>query len=57
MENKDDLTGQFARLPDGQKVRIESVDGKWATVRRIAGARHRRLAVCAVDRLIIDRRL
>ncbi len=26
MEKNDDLTGQFARLPDGQKVRIESCE-------------------------------
>jgi hypothetical protein len=55
MENKDDLTGRFARLPDGQKVRIESVEGKWATVRRVGGAKHRSLAVCTLDRLRIDR--
>jgi len=27
MEDEDDLTGQFARLPDGQKVIVESAFG------------------------------
>ena len=53
METK--LEGRFAYLPDGQKVRIETVNGVWATVRRIGGARHRSLAVCAIASLRLDR--
>ncbi len=49
METK--LEGRFAYLPDGQKVRIESVDGKWATVRRIGGERGRSIAVCQTEKL------
>jgi hypothetical protein len=51
MKNKDHLAGQFAYLPDGQKVRIEIVDGTWATVRRVGGARHRSVAVCKIAML------
>lgn len=54
MENKDDLPGTLARLPDGQKVWIEKVDGAWATVRRVGGSRHRSVAVCAVTRLRVS---
>lgn len=42
------LEGRIASLPDGQRVRIESVNGAWATVRRIGGTRHGSLAVCAI---------
>ena len=51
MENKDDLIGTLARLPDGQKVRIEEVDGNWATIRRIEGPYRKKLAVCRIDKL------
>ena len=52
MENKDDLTGQFVRLPNGQPVRIERVyaDG-YATVRRLGGSLQGTKAVCAVSKL------
>ena len=51
MKNKDDLTGKFARLPDGQKVIIESVSDGFATVRRIEGPYRKKLAVCRIDKL------
>ena len=39
MEDEEDLTGQLARLPGGQKVIVDSQDGSpaWATARRIGG--------------------
>jgi hypothetical protein len=53
MEDEDDLTGQFARLPDGQKVIVESQDGSpaWATARRIGGQHDGLRAVCLVSKL------
>ena len=51
------LEGRFAYLPDGQKVRIESVSNRFATVRRYGGKWHRRIAVCAVSSLILNRRV
>jgi hypothetical protein len=45
------LEGRFAYLPDGQKVRIESVFNGFATVRRFGGRWHRRIAVCAIASL------
>ena len=51
MENKDDLTGQLARLPDRQKVRIESREGDTVTVRRVDGPRKGTLAVCPIHKL------
>ena len=55
MENKDDLTGKIARLPDGQRVRIETVfpDG-YATVRRIEGERKETIAICKVSKPLLD---
>ena len=52
MENKDDLLGKLARLPDGQLVKIEEVhsDG-YATVRRIEGERRGKIALCAISKL------
>jgi hypothetical protein len=52
METKDDLTDQFAQLPDGQPVKIEIVheDG-YATVRRIDGEWNGEIAVCRVESL------
>lgn len=47
-------TGQLARLPDGQLVRIEIVhEDRYATVRRIDGDRAGMIAVCAIDKLEI----
>jgi hypothetical protein len=50
MENQ--LVGQLARLPDGQRVRVETVyeDG-YARVRRIDGDWAGQIAVCAVSKL------
>ena len=52
MENKETLTGQLARLPDGQLVKVEVVhsDGL-ATVRRVDGEQRGRIAVCKVGSL------
>lgn len=43
--------GELARLPDGQKVIVESREGDVVTVRRIGGSRGKTLAVCRVDGL------
>ncbi len=51
METKDDPAGRFARLPDGQKVRIESVEGEVALVMRLGGLRRGTFAVCPLARL------
>ena len=51
MSKSNDPKGTLARLPDGQKVRIESVEGDSALVRRIDGPRRGALAVCAIDKL------
>ena len=51
METKDDLTGRFARLPNGQKVRIESVEWEVALVMRLGGLRRGTFAVCPLARL------
>lgn len=45
------LEGRIAYLPDGQKVRIESVENGFATCRRIEGDRAGTVAVCAVKGL------
>jgi hypothetical protein len=51
MTKRNDLKREFARLPDGQKVRIESLEGDTATVRRVGGPRPQTWAVCRIDRL------
>jgi hypothetical protein len=53
MQNTDNLTGQLARLPDGQRVIVESQDGvpTKALVRRIGGSRAGTLAICPVSLL------
>lgn len=51
MNNKDDLKDQLARLPDGQKVLIESREGDSVLVRRVDGPRRGTLAVCSIDKL------
>ena len=53
MEDAVDLKGQLYRLPDGQKVRIESQQGSpaRAIVRRIGGPRAGTRAVCLVSKL------
>jgi hypothetical protein len=49
------LEGRIAYLPDGQKVRIERVSNGLATVRRVSGNRCDTIAVCAVERLTLNR--
>jgi len=51
MNKRNDLKGQLARLPDGQQVRIESVEGESALVIRIEGPRIGTRAVCSIDKL------
>ena len=51
MKNVEDL---IAYLPDGQKVRIESIENGFATCRRVDGEREGTVAVCAVTSLRID---
>ena len=50
-----ELTGQLARLPDGQLVKIEIVhsDG-YATVRRIDGELAEQIAVCKLSSLKLE---
>ena len=43
--------GQLARLPNGEKVRIESREGDSVVVRRIDGPRKATLAICPLDKL------
>jgi hypothetical protein len=53
MEDTLDLSGQLCRLPDGQRVRIESQEGSpaWATVQRVDGPRAGTRAICLVSKL------
>jgi hypothetical protein len=51
MNKSSDPKGPLARLPDGQKVRIEFREGHRALVRRIDGPRRGTLAVCSIDKL------
>ncbi len=51
METTTKLEGKFARLPDGQKVRIESREDNIAVVVRIEGPRRGTRAVCATAKL------
>ena len=51
MNKKTDPKNQFARLPDGQEVRIESREGDSALVRRINGSRKGTLSLCPLDKL------
>ena len=52
MEKKDDLTGTLARLPNDELVRIESIEGTSALVRRVEGPREGTLAICELDKLL-----
>jgi len=56
MENCDRLIGQLARLPDGQRVKIETVysDG-YAFVRRIDGEWSGQNAICAIAKLLSNK--
>jgi hypothetical protein len=51
MKKSRDPKSQLARLPNGEKVLIESRDGDRALVRRMDGPRRGTLAVCLIDRL------
>ena len=52
MNSNDNLLGEFARLPDGQKVIIETVHGDgYASVRRVDGPHVGTLAVCLISKL------
>jgi hypothetical protein len=52
MENQEDLTGQLARLLDGQRIRVEIVhaDG-YVSARRVDGGRKGTIAVYAIGKL------
>jgi len=51
MEN---LIGKEAKLPDGQDVVVEEVEDGIATVRRVNGEFKGRIAVIAVEKLLVD---
>jgi len=51
MEN---LIGKEAKLPDGQDVIIEEVEGGIATLRRTSGEFKGGIAVIAVEKLLLD---
>ena len=52
MKPNDQLNGKTAKLPDGQKVRIETVhDDGYASVRRIDGRYAGNIAVCLISKL------
>ena len=55
MKKKTDPNPVFARLPNGQKVKIKSHDGQTALVMRLGGNdRKGTLAVCSIDKLKRD---
>ncbi len=51
MNKRNDPKTQLARLPDGQKIRIESREGENVLVRRMDGPRRGTLAVCSTAKL------
>ena len=51
MNRSNDPKNALARLPNGQKVIIESCEGDSALVRRMDGPRSGTLAVCPIDKL------
>ena len=51
MNKRNDPKDQLARLPNGEKVRIESRESDSALVRRIDGPRRGSLAVCPIHKL------
>lgn len=56
MDDKDDLTGTLARLPDGQRVKIEIVyDDGYALVRRTEGEMAGSIAVCLISKLELEK--
>ena len=54
MQDSVDLRGKICRLPDGQKVRVESQQGSppRAMVRRLDGPRAGSRAICLVSKLV-----
>lgn len=54
MQNTVDLRGKVCRLPDGQKVRVESQEGSppRAMVQRLDGPRAGSHAICLVSKLV-----
>jgi len=51
MQETGDLKGRVWRLPDGQKVIVDSLEDASAMVRRIGGKRAGTLAVCLISKL------
>jgi hypothetical protein len=51
MNATDNSAGRIARLPDGQRVAIESREGDSAVCRRIGGPRQGSLAICRIANL------
>lgn len=51
MKKKADLSPQYARLPCGRKVKIQSIDGAKALVMRLGGLRRGTVAICPVEKL------
>ena len=51
MNKKRAPKGQLARLPNGEKVRIESREGESVLVRRMDGPRKGTVAVCPLHKL------
>jgi len=51
MNKRDDPKSQRARLPNLQKVMIESREGDSALVRRFEGSRRGTRALCSIDKL------
>lgn len=51
MKKKADPSPQYARLPCGRKVKIQSINGATALVMRLGGLRRGTLAVCPIDKL------
>jgi hypothetical protein len=51
MKKPDDRKPELARLPNDEKVRIESVEGDSALAIRIEGPRKGTLAICSIDKL------
>jgi len=48
-----DLKGQFALLPNGQRVKIENIRDGFATVLRLSAPRRGKIALCDVESLTV----
>jgi Fe2+ transport system protein FeoA len=51
MKEPDDPQPKFARLPNGQRVRIKSREGNAVVAQRLGGLGKGTLAVCSIDKL------